>query len=484
VLQASGGHTQTVFYIGGNTAQELWKWTEGMLDWERIVPRGNVTSARRFFVDPYRPNLIYVLAQKTVWRSEDGGQTWQADSSLQQQLTCNKLIPIERTPVDLADVVLQDMQFDPYRSLTRIAVGIGGVFFTNDGVNWNRVMDTAALAGRPSNCYYDFVSNPCERSVYVGLSGRSVVRIGPLPWGALQAPDPATWSPSVPVSGTQSKSTPAVAVFQGVMHMVRNDPQQNNALVWSTSSDGLNWSGNQVLGTSSQTGASLAAFETSLHMVYLEDGSRVVRWWTFDGNTWTDQGTIPDLTIQPPHPPQNLSTPVLPALVSFQNLIMVFTDPSSNELYMAIFNGTAWGTKISIRGQFSTRPPKLSVFKGALHMVYLADTDHVCCSVFVGSVLPGSGGGAWWSRTRIRCRKSQSVPALAVHNGLLHMVQQEDGSDSILWSLYDGDEWTPDATILGQTSQTTAALCETPDQSRLVMLRVGDASGNIWSSSM
>ena len=484
VLQASGGHTQTVFYVGGNTAQELWKWTEGMLNWERIVPRGNVTSARRFFVDPYRPNLIYVLDQKKVWRSEDGGQTWQADSSLQQQLTCNKLIPIERTPVDLADVVLQDMQFDPYLSLTRIAVGIGGVFFTNDGVNWNRLMDTAALAGRPSNCYYDFVSNPCERNVYVGLSGRSVVRIGPLPWGALQAPDPAAWSPSVPVAGTQSKLTPAVAVFQGVMHMVRNDPQQNNALVWSTSSDGLNWSGNQALGASSQTGASLAAFETSLHMVYLEDASRVIRWWTFDGNTWTDQGTIPDLTIQPPHPPQNLSTPALPALVSFQSLIMVFTDPLSNELYMAIFNGTAWGTKISIRGQFSTRPAKLSVFKGALHMVYLADTDHVCWSVFVGSVLPGSGGGAWWSRTRIRCRKSQSVPALAVHNGLLHMVQQGDGSDSILWSLYDGDEWTPDATILGQTSQTTAALCETPDQSRLVMLRVGDASGNIWFSSM
>jgi hypothetical protein len=86
---ASGGHTQTVFYVGGNTAQELWKWTEGMLNWERIVPGGNVTSARRFFVDPYRPNLIYVLDKKKVWRSEDGGQTWQADSSLQQPITCN-----------------------------------------------------------------------------------------------------------------------------------------------------------------------------------------------------------------------------------------------------------------------------------------------------------------------------------------------------------------------------------------------------------
>jgi photosystem II stability/assembly factor-like uncharacterized protein len=484
VLQASGGHTQTVFYVGGNAAQELWKWTEGMPNWERLVPRGNVTSARRFFVDPYRPSLIYVLDQKQVWRSEDGGDTWQVDSNLQQQLTCHKLIPIERQPADLIDLVLQDMQFDPYLSLTRIAVGIGGVFFTNDGVNWNRLMDTAALPGRPTNCYYDWVSNPCERSVYVGLSGRSLVRIGPLPWGALQAPDPALWSPSVPLSGLQSKSTPAVAVFQGIMHMVRNDPLQSNALVWSTSSDGLNWSGDQPLGPSSQAGASLAAFESALHMVYLEDGSHLIRWWMFDGTTWTDQGNIPDLTIQPPKPPQNLSSPALPALVWFQNLIMVFPDPSSNELYMAMYNGTAWGAKISIRGQFSTRPAKLSVFGGALHMVYLADTDHVCWSVFIGSVLAGSGGGAWWSRTRIRCRKSQSVPALAVHNGLLHMVQQGDGSDSIRWSLYDGDEWTPDVTILGQTSQTTVALCEIPDQSRLVMLRVGDASDDIWFSAV
>jgi hypothetical protein len=484
VLQASGGHTQTVFYVSGNAAQELWKWTEGMPNWERLVPRGNVTSARRFFVDPYRPNLIYVLDQEKVWRSEDGGHTWQADANLQQQLTCNKLIPIDRAPVDLADVVLQDMQFDPYLSLTRIAVGIGGVFLTNDGANWIRLMDTAALPGRPSNCYYDWVSNPCERNVYVGLSGRSVVRIGPLPWGSLQAPDPALWSPSVPLSGLQSKSTPAVAVFQGVMHLVRNDPQQNNALIWSTSSDGLNWSADQLLGPSTQSGASLAAFESTLHMVYLEDGSNVIRWWTFDGSSWTDQGAIQDMTIQPPHAPQNLSSPALPALVWFQNLIMVFSDPSSNELHMAIYNGTAWSAKISIRGQFSTRRAMLSVFGGALHMVYLADTDHVCWSVYIGSVFPNSGGGAWWSRTRIRCRKSQSVPALALHDGLLHMVQQGDGSDSILWSLYDGDEWTPDVTIMGQTSQTTLALCETPDQSRLVMLRVGDATDDIWFSAV
>ena len=38
LLQASGGHTGTVFYVGGNSRQELWKWTEGMANWERLVP--------------------------------------------------------------------------------------------------------------------------------------------------------------------------------------------------------------------------------------------------------------------------------------------------------------------------------------------------------------------------------------------------------------------------------------------------------------
>jgi hypothetical protein len=65
-----------------------------------------------------------------------------------------------------------------------------------------------------------------------------------------------------------------------------------------------------------------------------------------------------------------------------------------------------------------------------------------------------------------------------VHNGLLDMVHQGDGSNSTWWSLYDGDEWTPSVTIPDQDSPATVALCETPDQSRLKMLRF-NSSGNL-----
>jgi hypothetical protein len=87
-------------------------------------------------------NLIYLLDKQHVMRSNDGGKTWQVDISLEHQLTCAGRIPIERAETDASDVVLTDMQFDPFNPLTRFAVGLGGAFFTNDGVNWGRLLDT------------------------------------------------------------------------------------------------------------------------------------------------------------------------------------------------------------------------------------------------------------------------------------------------------------------------------------------------------
>jgi hypothetical protein len=43
---------------------------------------------------------------------------------------------------------------------------------------------------------------------------------------------------------------------------------------------------------------------------------------------------------------------------------------------------------------------------------------------------------------------------------------------------------TPNVTIPGQKSKTTAALCETPDQSKLVMLDLGDSSNRIRFSAV
>src|SRR5206468_7662182 len=126
------------------------------------------------------------------------------------------------------DTLLVDMQFDPDDGLTRYAVGAAGAFFTVDGVHWNRLLDATALPGRPSSCYYDAVSDPCQRALYVGLAPRGIVKLSPLPWGALQAPDPAAWASNVRIKGQKSKAPPALAVYRGVIHMVHLGDSSND----------------------------------------------------------------------------------------------------------------------------------------------------------------------------------------------------------------------------------------------------------------
>jgi hypothetical protein len=187
LVQASGGHSETVFYVGGDSSNGLWKWTDGFADWLPLVPSadGSAGKAIRFFVNPYNPALVYLLDVDHVKRSDDGGMTWQVDAGLDPQLTAASSIPIGRGEDvdgqgDHLDVVLADMQFDPNNPLKRFAVGLAGAFVTNDGATWTRLLDTEAMRGRPANCYYDWISTPSLPTLYVSFAGRGVVRLSPV----------------------------------------------------------------------------------------------------------------------------------------------------------------------------------------------------------------------------------------------------------------------------------------------------------------
>ena len=106
--------------------------------------------------------------------------------NLETQLTWNGQIRLSSfgdnfTLGDLFDSILTDMKFDPSNPFVRFAVGEGGAFYTNDGVNWIRLLHTGALAGRPANCYYDWITNPEDSALYVAFAGRSLVKISELP---------------------------------------------------------------------------------------------------------------------------------------------------------------------------------------------------------------------------------------------------------------------------------------------------------------
>lgn len=193
VVQASGGHASPTFFVGDleeGQSQSLWSWRAGETAWRQLVPATGVgpTRARRFFVDPYRPSLLYALGTDRIWRSDSGGVTWEADAALQEALTESGAYAVGLTSeAGSSQVILRDMLFDPEEPNWRLAIGVAGVFLTLDGRTWQHLLLSSAAGMRPNNAVYDKISQPCARMIYVATSNRGVLRLGPLPpdWSAV-----------------------------------------------------------------------------------------------------------------------------------------------------------------------------------------------------------------------------------------------------------------------------------------------------------
>jgi hypothetical protein len=196
VVQASGGHDRPTFYVGNTnnsvfapapSGGSLWCLNPGSTSWRQIVPAPaqGPQVANRFFVDPYRPNSLYVLATDSVYYSADGGSSWSADAEFDSVITENGAFPrtnllysAGQPPVGF-DSVMRDIQFDPFDPDYRVAVGAAGVFLTQDGRSWSPLLRSSAMALQPTSMIYDPVG--CVRSLYIGTANRGIIRLRPLP---------------------------------------------------------------------------------------------------------------------------------------------------------------------------------------------------------------------------------------------------------------------------------------------------------------
>jgi hypothetical protein len=186
VVQASGGHANPVFYVGDPARTNgLWTWSRGATAWRRIVPSSNGAArmALKFFVDPYRPNRLYIVDRNGIKRSENGGASFTRDDTLSDLVSENDTYEFDFMFVDRwVGVVLpiNDMVFDPDESGTRFAVGSAGVFHRPDGDRWQRLFSTAAIPGQPVAGFFDRRSDPARASFYVYYNGGKLLRVGPI----------------------------------------------------------------------------------------------------------------------------------------------------------------------------------------------------------------------------------------------------------------------------------------------------------------
>lgn len=178
VVQVAGGHQTPVFYVG-DPSGNLFKLSTGESTWRKIIPggppRAKASFAQRFFADPYNPKIIFAVDAFGVKISEDGGHSWITDVFLTEAVTAGGQLSIE------SKSIVTDMLFVRGERRTRFAFGSAGVTCTTDGTQWNTLLNSIALPGLPESGFFDRLSDPANRSLYVTIQGRSVLRLSPVP---------------------------------------------------------------------------------------------------------------------------------------------------------------------------------------------------------------------------------------------------------------------------------------------------------------
>ena len=217
VVQAAGGHTSPTYYVGDGT--RLWRSHRagnGDVDrWDPIVPGGGATVAARFFVNPYDANDIYIVDSTVIRHTTNGTQatvTWAIDALFNAAVNPGGEFSYQcrwtNSDIELpARCVLNDLVFDREAPQTRFAVGIAGVFYSGDSVNWFRLLDTRAMPSRPRAAWFDRYTNPNDRSLYIALDGRGIMRCHPIP---AVAPSPLPTATSTPTATRTTTATRTV----------------------------------------------------------------------------------------------------------------------------------------------------------------------------------------------------------------------------------------------------------------------------------
>jgi hypothetical protein len=182
IVQASGGHLNPAIFVSDTVS--LWSLDRGLQTWRLLVPGGppgrSANTASRFWVDPFNPLLIYLLDFDRFRVSLDGGASWLFDADLTRAMSGDGKLDLRQQLGALPGVV-RDILFVRTERFARFAFGSAGVLYTVDGVVWQKLLNAIALGGCPESGFFDGITDPLDRTLYVELEGRSILRISGVP---------------------------------------------------------------------------------------------------------------------------------------------------------------------------------------------------------------------------------------------------------------------------------------------------------------
>ena len=179
IVQTAGGHKDPTYFVTLNEKKDtLWKWKSGRRVWSPIYPNNDSTALKllRFYVNPYNPNMIYVIDMNGIKRSDDGGTTWMLDTLLDGLVTEGHQFSYNGNVT-----LIHDMTFSREDPSLRFVIANSGVYMATQHNDWRRLLNATALPSNPFAASFDPISDPCDRSLYVATNGRGLLKIGNIP---------------------------------------------------------------------------------------------------------------------------------------------------------------------------------------------------------------------------------------------------------------------------------------------------------------
>jgi hypothetical protein len=183
VVQSSGGHTNTFYFIW-NTMTKTLRQRDSSGNEIILLPAPGAARAARYFINPYDPTEIYIVESSSgidsaghqipegVKRWVNGH--WAIDEALTTAATNNRKFTMGCS--SFPSCLINDMIFVPGEQ-TRFIAGKAGVFYSLDGRTWRRLFTTEEIPSVPSALAFDKYA----RSLYVGLNGRGMIRFDRIP---------------------------------------------------------------------------------------------------------------------------------------------------------------------------------------------------------------------------------------------------------------------------------------------------------------
>jgi Astacin (Peptidase family M12A) len=203
-----------------------------------------------------------------------------------------------------------------------------------------------------------------------------------------------------------------------------------------------------------------------LHVVHTDDDKRLFHTRTRDLVEWVRTARI-----------ENQSTGAPSSLAEFDDeLVLVHIGETSTQVFISRRTSTGFTANQKVPGISSRDVPALAAHDGELHMAFIGATDNE-----IRHTRSPTGRADDWEAPRKIGQTSKAAPALASDGTRLHLVHLGNSSPEIWHSTTDnGRDWTANVKI-GQQSKDTPALAVFGGTLHLAHL--GESSNQTWHAT-